>query len=150
MSIFTAPAPRRAAGLALVLAVGVGSLAACGDDGDTAAGTTTTGAGSPEDVKAPMEEVLVGLPTIREAGTAAAAAAESGDFEAARASYGALHEVWEEVEGTVKDTDLDAYEAIETAQGLIKDGAESENAERVTRGATDQAAAVDAFLAANG
>ena len=49
----------------------------------------------------------------------------------------------------MKDTDDDTYEAIETAQGLIKDGAENENAERVRQGADDQAEAIDAFIAAN-
>ena len=42
------------------------------------------------------------------------------------------------------------YEEIETAQGLIKDGAESKNAARVKQGADDQVAAVKRFLASNG
>lgn len=152
MPPFTSPSRRRAAGLALVLALGVTGLAACGDDDDASSesSTTTTGEGSPEDVKAPMAEVLAGLPGISEAGQTAASAAEAGDFDAALAAYEALHEIWEEVEGTIKDTDLDTYEAIETAQGLIKDGAESENAERVAQGAADQTEAIEAFIAANG
>ena len=44
--------------------------------------------------------------------------------------------MWEEIEGTIKDTDRDLYERIETAQGLIKDGAENENAERSSRAPT--------------
>ena len=147
MPTLTAPTRRRAA-LGLALALGVGSLAACGDDDDADAATTTE-AGAPEDVKASMEEVLAGLPTISAAGTAAAAAADDGDFDAALEAFDGLHEVWEEVEGTIKDTDEDTYEAIETAQGLIKDGAENEDAARVNQGATDQAAAIDAFIAAN-
>jgi hypothetical protein len=133
----------------MAAALGLGALAACGGD-DSSADESTSTTGSPEDVKAPMEEVLAGLPTISAAGTAAATAAEAGDFDAALSSYDELHEVWEEVEGTIKDTDEDTYEAIETAQGLIKDGAENENAERVSQGATDQAAAIDDFIAANG
>ena len=43
------------------------------------------------------------------------------------------------IEGTIKDTDPDIYERIETAQGLIKDGAENDNAERIQQGADDQA-----------
>jgi hypothetical protein len=145
------PRPHRAAALALVLTFGVGALAACGDDATSAEGSTTTAAGgSPEDHKAPMDEVLAGLPSIEEAGQAAATAAEDGDFETALAEYEELHEVWEEVEGTIKDTDPDAYEAIETANGLIKDGAENEKADRVRQGAEDLAAEIDAFIEANG
>jgi hypothetical protein len=126
---------------------GLTGLAACGSDsgGDDASDVT----GSPEDIKAPMEEVLAKLPTISAAGAAAAAAATAGDFDTASAKYDELHEVWEEAEGTIKDTDPDAYEAIETAQGLINDGAENENADRVVQGASDQAAAIDSFIAAN-
>jgi len=126
---------------------GLTGLAACGSDdgGDDASDVT----GSPEDVKAPMEEVLAKLPTISAGGDAAAAAATAGDFDAASEQYDELHEVWEEVEGTIKDTDPDAYEAIETAQGLINDGAENENADRVVQGASDQATAIDSFIAAN-
>lgn len=140
---------RRAAALIAVAALGLGGLAACGDDSASDGATTTAGEGSPEENKATMDEVLAGLPTIKDAGASAATAAADGDFEAALTAYADMHDVWEEVEGTIKDTDLDAYEAIETAQGLIKDGGESENAERVNQGADDQAAAIDAFIAAN-
>lgn len=153
MTSFTSPARRRAAGLAMVLALGVGGLAACGDDDDASSEdstTTTAGEGSPEDVKVSLAAVLAGLPGIKQAGNAAAAVAESGDFDAALDLYDDLHEAWEGVEGTLKDTDEDAYEAIETAQGLIRDGAENENAERVAEGAEAQAEAIDAFIAANG
>jgi hypothetical protein len=144
---FTLPA-RRTAALLAVLALPVGALVACGDDGSSA-DTTTTAAGAPEGHQAPMEEVLASLPTIKEAGAAAATAAADGDFDAALAKYEEMHGVWQDVEGTIKATDLDTYEAIETAQGLIKDGGEAQNAERVSQGADDQAAAIDSFIAAN-
>lgn len=147
MPIITTPA-WRVATVALTLTLGFGSLAACGND-DSSSESTTTAAAAPEEHKAPMSEVLTGLGSIKETGAAAAEAAAAGDFDAALAGYDELHEVWEEVEGTVKDTDVDAYEAIETANGLIKDGAESDNAERVSQGATDLAAAIDAFIEAN-
>ena len=94
-----------------------------------------------------MEEVLAQLPDILAAGEAAGAAAEEGDFDAVLAQYEELHEVWEEVEGTIKATDLDIYEEIETAQSLIKDGGENEDAERVATGVADQADAVNSFIA---
>jgi hypothetical protein len=135
---------RRFAVLALVLA-GAAFLAACSDDssGETSSGRT------PEEVKAPMSEVLSKLPTMVDKGSDAKAAAADGDFDEATSEFDELHEVWEEVEGTVKDTDADTYEQIETAQGLIRDGAENEDADRVATGADDQAAAVQQFIDAN-
>jgi hypothetical protein len=121
----------------------LGGLAACGDD-DTSTDTETT---SPEDVKAPMSEVLAGLPVMVEHGGKAAAAAASGDYTKALAEYEELHEIWEGIEGTIKDTDLDIYERIETAQGLIKDGAENDNGERIQQGADDQELAAAEFIA---
>lgn len=145
----TLPSARRRAALALVALLTLGTLgAACGDDGGSASGGTTTVA--PEDVKVPLEAVIAGLPGISAGGSAAAAAAAEGDFEGALAAYDALHEGWEGIEGTLKDTDPDAYEAIETAQGLMRDGAENENADRVASGAADQASTIDAFIADHG
>jgi Ribonuclease G/E len=133
--------------LAVVLCLLTGAMfvAACSDDSSG----ETTSEQTPEDVKAPISEVLTKLPTMVEGGDKAKTAAADGDFEAAAEEFDELHEVWEEVEGTVKDRDADLYEQIETAQGLIKDGAESKNAERVATGADDQAAAVQQFIDAN-
>jgi hypothetical protein len=120
-------------------------IAACSDDSSG----ETKSAETPEDVKAPMSEVLSKLPTMVDKGNEAKTAAADGDFDSAASEFEELHEVWEEVEGTVKDTDADIYEQIETAQGLIKDGAENENAQRVGTGADDQSAAVEQFIDAN-
>lgn len=138
--------PRRAVAIASVALLGMLG-AACGDDADDGAGATTL---SPEDIKVPLADVVAGLPALESGGADAATAAAAGDFQAAIDAYDALHELWEGIEGTLKDTDPDAYEAIETAQGLMRDGAENENAERVADGAADQAAAIQAFIAANG
>lgn len=138
--------PRRAVAIASVALLGMLG-AACGDDTDDGSGATTTL--SPEDIKVPLADVVAGLPALESGGAAAATAAAAGDFQAAIDAYDALHERWEGIEGTLKDTDPDAYEAIETAQGLMRDGAENENAERVADGAADQAAAIQAFIAAN-
>lgn len=141
---------RRATGLAFAGLVGLGSLlAACGDDEPDTSADTTEAAGSPEDVKVPMAEVLAGLPVMLAAADAADAAAADGDFDAVLTHFEELHEVWEDVEGTVKATDRDLYEAIETAQSLIKDGGENEDAERVATGVADQADAVGSFIEGN-
>jgi hypothetical protein len=138
--------PHRLLLLVGALALGATSLVSCSDDEPATASTSST---SPEAVKAPMAEVVVKLPRMLAGGEAAAAAAKAGQFDTASKEFEKLHEVWEEVEGTVKDTDRDLYEEIETAQGLIRDGAESKNAARVKQGAADQVAAVKRFLAAN-
>ena len=137
---------RLVAAMACLLA-GATFVAACGDDDspEAAPSEQTT----PEDVKAPMSEVLAKLPTMVSEGNEAKSAAAEGDFDTAATKYEELHEIWEEIEGTVKDTDADIYEQIETAQGLIKDGAENKNSERVATGADDQAAAVQQFVDAN-
>ncbi len=140
------PTVRRALVWGAVGLLSVGSLAACGDDSKS---DDTSDSVAPEDVKVPMDQVLAGLPEIVEHGNAAAGAANSGDFATAAKEYDELHEAWEAIEGTIKDTDLDTYEAMETAQGLIKDGADHKNAERVQQGADDQADAANAFIAAH-
>jgi hypothetical protein len=133
-----------AAAAALLLVVGV---AACGDDGTSH--DTPSDAVTPEDVKVPMSEVVAGLPDMVDLGNAAASAAATGDYTTASAKFDDLHEVWEGIEGTIKDADQDVYERIETAQGLIKDGAENDNSERVQQGASDQADAATEFIAAH-
>ena len=143
------PSVRRALALTAVAAAGLGLLGACGDDDDGGAIESSEDGGAPEDVKAPMSEVLAGLPELKEHGTRAAALGATADYQGALDEYEELHELWEEIEGTIKDTDRDIYERIETAQGLIKDGAENDNAERIQQGADDQAAAVDECAAAN-
>ena len=127
------------------LVVAAVSFVACSDDSSGDSETTKT----PEDIQAPMSEVVAKLPTMVAGGDAAKAAAAAGDFDKASEEFDELHEIWEEVEGTVKSTDSDIYERIETAQGLIKDGAETKKADRVATGAADQAAAVQEFIAAN-
>lgn len=142
--------PRRVPLFALAGLLGAGSLlAACGDDDSPAAGDSTSTSRSPEDVQVPMSQVLEEIPAMLAAADEAAAAAAEGDFDAVLSSYDELHEIWEEIEGTIKTTDRDRYEAIEGAQSLIKDGGENEDAERVATGVADHEAAVDAFVADN-
>lgn len=143
------PALRRTLALIAVVALGATFLGACGDD-DDAKTTDTEQESTPEDVMAPMDEVLAGLPTLKDHAAAAAAAAAAGDYDGALEEYEELHEVWESIEGTIKTTDVEIYERIETAQALIKDGAENDDAERVQLGVDNQAAAVDEFATANG
>jgi hypothetical protein len=138
---------RRALLVITLAALGVGVLGACGSDDSSSSATTTSP--RPEDVRASMADVLVGLPKMVVLGNKAASEAQVGAFDEADAETGRIEDVWKTVEGTVKATDVDTYERIETAQGLIKDGAQAHNAERVQQGAQDQSDAVDAFVAAH-
>jgi hypothetical protein len=140
------PAVRRAAALVALAALGLGGLAACGNDGSSSSTTTSQ---VPEDVRASMADVLAGLPQIVVLGNKAASEGQVGAFDDANDETGRIEDVWKTVEGTVKATDVDTYEKIETAQGLIKDGAQAHNAERIQQGAQDQSDAVDAFIAAH-
>ena len=146
----TIPPSRCTASMVAVAVLALGSLlAACsGDDGAPSGDVTTTV--SPEDVRVPLSEVVAGLPAVAAGGESAAAAAARGDFEAALEAYDEMHRAWAEVEGTLKETDPDAYDAIETAQGLMRDGAENDNADRVAAGAAALSAAIEAFLADHG
>ena len=114
--------PHRLLLLVGALALGATSLASCSDDEPAKASANATSSTTPEEVKAPLTEVVVKLPKMLAGGAAAADAAAAGEFDTASEEYDELHEVWEEVEGTVKDTDRDLYEEIETAQGLIRTG----------------------------
>jgi hypothetical protein len=140
------PVARRAAALVTLAALGLGGLAACGND-DSSSSTTTSQ--TPEDVKAPMADVLAALPDMVVLGNKAASEGQVGAYDDAAAETGRIEDVWKTVEGTVKATDIDIYERIETAQGLIKDGAQAHNAERIQQGAQDQSDAVDEFVAAH-
>jgi len=130
--------------LGACLLAGSALVVGCGSDSPSTSEATT-----PEDVRAPLAEVLARLPTMVAMGNDAKSAAAAGDYDKASTEYDELHEVWEAIEGTVKATDASIYEQIETAQGLIKDGVETEKAARVATGAADQAAAVQQFIDAN-
>jgi hypothetical protein len=140
------PLCRTTAGLALSgVALVAGLLAGCGDDdGGGGAAETTEITSSYEEV--PMADVLEQLPLMLAAGEVAATEAAAGDFDAVLDRYAELHEVWVGIEGTVKATDRDLYSAIETAQSLIKDGGENEDAGRVAIGVTDQADMIGIFV----
>ncbi|MCA1010689.1 FTR1 family protein [Halobacillus halophilus] len=59
---------------------------------------------------------------------------ESGEWESAKEEYEEFHEGWEGVEDSVRDTDAEAYEAIETNMGLaqasLDAGSDVEKAEK--------------------
>ncbi len=132
---------------AAVLAVGMGALGACGTSASTATATT---AGSPEAIRAPMSTVLAGLPKIVVLGNKAASDVQIGAYDDANEASGAIEHAWMAVEGTVKADDAATYARIESAQGLIQDGAKHHDGARTLQGANAQADAVGAFIATHG
>ena len=148
MSAFPRLRSLRSVALAAALMSIAGVSAGCAPGSDeTVESTVATPA--PESVTVPMVDALAGLAAVDEAGAAAVAAATAGDYDAALVAYDQMHGEWEKVEGTVKDTDPGAYEAIETAQGLMRDGIESDNADRVGQGGRDQNDAITSFTDGN-
>ena len=69
-----------------------------------------------------------------------------GRLEKAENAFESLQSVWFEVEGTVGDKSRSLYERIETAQGLISDGVQVKNVDRVVTGSSNQAAAIQEFM----
>lgn len=139
---------RRGSRFVVVVAAAALLTGACGGKDDTGGtkGPATTTAPRPEDVIAPLTEVKLKLPALITLGNQAAAQAQAGDWETAGDTYDSLINVWFEVEGAVGDQDRDIYERAETAQGLISDGVDVKNVDRVATGAADQAAALQQFL----
>lgn len=137
------------AAASLLAAGALGALAGCGDDDEGAGGSTAT-APTSDYVEVPMSEVLAGIPELLEHAGAAASAGNGGDYTTAQAELEALLEVWFRIEGTIKATDPEMYRRFETAQSLIHNGAETDNAERIQIGADDQEAVADEFVAAYG
>jgi hypothetical protein len=71
------------------------------------------------------------------------------DTKAAEATFDALHEVWEEFEGTVRAKEKQLYLDLEDALGGIKLGVQEKKLDRVTSGVADLDAAIDAYLSAH-
>ena len=139
---------RRSIGLQTVLAtvvVGV-SLSACGSDSAKVQATTTSSGSTYEVV--PDAQVTAGLKKVR----SFAAVIESqapNDTKAAEATFGELHEVWEEIEGTVRAKEKQQYLDLEDALGGIKLGVQEKKLDRVTSGVADLNSALDAYLSAH-
>jgi hypothetical protein len=122
-------------------------LAACGGSDGRAEGSPQKPVTRPEDVIAPLAEVLSKLPALVELGNTVKTQAAAGDYGGASGTLESLENLWFEVEGAVGDSDRNAYEAIETAQGLLRDGVQTRKADRVAKGAADQATSIQQFLA---
>ena len=139
----------RLGALAVVLALG---LAACGgDDSDSGANgddtveevTTTT---TPEEKDSSAAEVAAGLEHLVEEAKETAAAAGTDKAKAVEL-WDETHEIWEEIEGTIKDNSEDYYIRFEDALALLEGGAEDGDAAKASGAADEVAAIADDYLA---
>ena len=124
--------------------------AACGDDddGDATATGDSTKVTAPEDVKAPADEVAAGLEEMDQLAKDVVTALEDDDTDKASELYDEAHEVWEDVEGTVKDNDEDAYIAFEDALSSLETAAADGDVDKASAASVDISAAVSTYLEA--
>ena len=123
--------------------------AACGDDDDSSASTDhITEVTAPEDVKAPADEVAAGLTEMDELAKRVVAAVEADDTDKATELYDETHETWEEVEGTIKDNDEDAYLAFEDALASLQTAARDGDLDKARAASSDISTAVSSYLEA--
>ena len=123
---------------------------ACSSDSKTAttssSASSSTSSAAPEDVRAPAAAVATGLKSIKTIADSIAAAAGS-DKVAAKAEVDKIEPVWQEIEGTVKANDPDAYITFEDSFAVLGTAADDGDAAKAHQGADDVAKAVDAYLA---
>jgi hypothetical protein len=140
----------RSLSLLIALLALVGLAAACGDDDDgTVAGDDDTETTAPEDVKAPDAEVATGLGELQDLADEVVAAVQADDTDKATAEYEEAHEVWEGIEGTIKDNDEDAYIAFEDALASLESAAADGDLDKATAAAEDIKTAAAAYLEAH-
>jgi hypothetical protein len=130
----------------LAAALSLGSIAACGSDAKTAtsAGSSAssssadphTKVSSDADVAAGLRKMLTQADEVVDAGSDKTKAEAAGDE---------LHETWEDVEGTVKQKEPDAYAQIEEDLSVLRD-VDKDTAAKESA-ALDLASTVDAYLA---
>jgi hypothetical protein len=118
--------------------------AACSSDDST--GGETDPSPAPEEVTTSAAAVATGLTAI--SGTVSDIADVAGtDQAAAEALVEEIEPVWEEIEGTVKANDPDAYVTFEDNFALIGTAVEEGDAQQAGSAATAVSDAVTAYLA---
>lgn len=103
---------------------------------------TSTAAGSGD---ASAAEVASGLKKIREIAANTAEAAGK-DITRAEELIEGIEPVWEEIEGTLKSNDKDAYVQLEDNFTLLKIGAKAGDADKASQASDKVAAAVTGYL----
>jgi hypothetical protein len=130
-----------ATALALIAVVG-----ACSDNKSTADTTSESSGGRPEDQRAPDAEVATGLKKI-ESTVNEVAKTTGSDKDKAKELTEEIEPVWEEIEGTIKAHDQDAYITFEDNFATLESAAEDGDAAKAQQAATTVSGAVTAYLA---
>jgi hypothetical protein len=139
---------KRLARSVLVLIAVTGLVAACGgDDDDSSDATTTTTA--PEDARASDADVAAGLQTIKGIAGDISAAVAGGKDDEAKELVEKIEPTWEEIEGTIKENDEEAYLTFEDAFAAIGLAVEDGDDAGATKAASDISAAAAAYLEAH-
>lgn len=126
-------------GVAVLLAITLGAVA-CGSDKKDKAEP------APEDLRAPASQVAAGLGRL-DALVNQIGLAVSADAKAAKEQVKQIEEIWEPIEGTIRENDKDAYIRFEDDFAAIEKAVESGDAAKTQSSTADVSAAVKAYLA---
>jgi hypothetical protein len=126
-------------GVAVLLAITLGAVA-CGSDKKDKAEP------APEDLRAPASQVAAGLGKL-DALVNQIGLAVSADAKAAKEQVKQIEEIWEPIEGTIRENDKDAYIRFEDDFAAIEKAVESGDAAKTQSSTADVSAAVKAYLA---
>jgi hypothetical protein len=127
-------------------------LSACGggsssDDKEPAVGTEH-GNQSPEDMRAPDDEVADGLGKLKDI-TSQIGDSASSDNNHAKDLQGQIEPIWESIEGTIKANDSNAYLTFEDQWAVIGKAVEQKDDTAAKTAAALVAKTADAYLAAH-
>ena len=126
-------------GVAVLLAITVGGVACGSDKKDKAAP-------APEDLRAPATQVAAGLGRL-DALVNQIGLAVSADAKAAKEQVKEIEEIWEPIEGTIRENDKDAYIRFEDDFAAIEKAVDAGDATKTQSSTADVSAAVKAYLA---
>jgi hypothetical protein len=128
-------------------------VAACGDDdsssdtSDTTASASASASGtSPEDLRTTDEAVATGLGELT-AVVGEIAGAVGTDDDHAEELVPQIEEIWQPIEGTIRENDQDAYLAFEDNFAVMENAVEESDADLAAQAETAINEAADAYLA---
>ena len=133
--------------LAGALTIGLGACGGKSDSDTTPAVGTEHGNQSPEDVRAPADEVADGLGKLKGIANDIGNSASS-DNNHAKDLQGQIEPIWESIEGTVKANDSNAYLTFEDQWAAIAKAVEQKDDSSAKTAAALVAKTADAYLAA--
>jgi hypothetical protein len=125
--------------LAMLLVVTVGGVACSSEKKDKAEP-------APEDLRAPASQVAAGLGKL-DALVGQIRLAVTADAKTAKAQVKEIEEIWEPIEGTIRENDKDAYIRFEDDFAAIEKAVDAGDAAKTQTSTSDVSAAIKAYLA---